>query len=241
MQYLHVKEAFCRIDCICMYAKYKQRYRQHTLPQCILEEWKYQRWKHLPNWVKHSANPPCQKYFMSSEKALKIVSQVSRIPRQDPHPLLKPALVFAIDFYCQGWVAGFLNGQNRLSNLAVLQGSASQRQLMNFAAAIWEQMGSFHGNTHTGTLRKWKLLPPAAFPQAGTGWVDAHWHIQTGSLWVANYSWRTQAFPSLWIAELMNGGKPGKFAFPGQAASGWGVMHHKWELNLLSSTGVIFS
>lgn len=96
---------------------------------------------------------------------------MSRVPKQDPHPLLKPTLVFAIDSYCQCWVAGFLSSQNRLwirlSNLAVLQGSASQSQVMNFAAAIWEQMGSFHGNNHTGTTRKWKPLPPAAFLQAG--------------------------------------------------------------------------
>lgn len=77
---------------------------------------------------------------MDSEKALKMLSQVSRILRQDPHPLLKPALLFAMDFYCQGWVAGFVLSQNRLwirlSKLAVLQGSASQSQLMNFAAVI---------------------------------------------------------------------------------------------------------
>lgn len=173
-----------------------------------------------------------------------MIPQVSRVPRQDPHPLLKPALGFAIDFYCHGWVAGFVLSQNRLwirlSNLAVLQGSASESQLMNFAAAIWEQMGSFHGNNHKGTTEKWKPLPPAAFLQVSTGWVRAHRHIHvTGSLWVAirvvglkpSHHCELQ---SSWMGENQQ-------PFPGKLLLSWGIMHHKWELNLLFHRGNIFS
>lgn len=114
-----------------------------------------------------------------------------------------------------------------LPNLAVLQGSASQSQLVIFAAVIWEQTGLAFMETITWVTqenRNHRLQLPSC-NQAGDGLntpvcQGAHWHLQvTGSSSVANYSCWAQASSSLWAVELTEWGQTSSLSW---ASSFWG-------------------
>lgn len=89
---------------------------------------------------------------------------------------LKPGIVFAMDFYCQGCSACAILAQTvyRASKPDCDPELGLPKQAHGFCCCYPRaNQGSFYGNNAVGNTRKWKLPPPAPFLQLSSRWVES--------------------------------------------------------------------
>lgn len=239
-QYLHFRGAFCH----CWL---------HNLSHCISWECKYQRWKHCPSQIKYSSFPHIRNMQWAQERLWKCHLTwlgSALVSRWDPRPLLKPSIVCAIDVYRQGCSTSVVSAQT--ADWARKPGFAPALSLSESAdhlcAAVWEWTGAAfmemitwiteeNGNglfqlpscnqaAHGLNACECQGLPPLTSPHHRE-LMGCQLQLEGSSLLFI------KSCRAHWVGANHQ-------PFLGKLLLGWGVMHHRQELDSLTLTRVIF-